>query len=233
MKRCSFLILLVVLSQSLLAQKFSASKYDFPDPVDTKTRDIAYQDRKIFEDEEGGVYVRNDFPAGRVNDFQRLSHNLYELSIKPENQPINMSPWYAFKIWSKEKKRIWVQFTYEHGQHRYIPKLSKDGDSWEPVGEEQFTFVKEGSAVMNIEVSADTLWVAAQEIMDSRRVGDWCEALATDARVGFATVGKTTKGRDLFFMDINNGKTRKKDIVAIISRQHPPEVTGFLALQAF
>jgi hypothetical protein len=37
----------------------------------------------------------------------------------------------------------------------------------------------------------------------------------------------------LFYMDINNGKVKKKDIIAIFSRQHPPEVTGFKAMQSF
>jgi hypothetical protein len=233
MKRTFIFLLLGLLTFPALPQKFKATTYEFPDPVDTRTREIAYQEKKIFGNEETGVYVRNDFPAGRVNNFQHVNGNLFELKIEPENHPINMSPWYAFKIWSTEKKRIWVQFTYEHGVHRYIPKLSSDGETWQPIDEEHFTFVQEGSAVMNIEVSADTLWVAAQEIMDSRRVGAWCKELAADDRISFAIAGQSARGRDLFFMDINNGKTKKKDIVAIISRQHPPEVTGFLALQAF
>ena len=233
MKRSLTILLLGLFVLPTLAQKYKATTYDFPDPVDTKTREITYQEKKIFTDEETGVSVRNDFPAARVNDFQHVRGNLFELKIEPENHPINMSPWYAFKIWSNEKKRIWVQFTYEHGVHRYIPKLSKDGETWKPIDQEHFTFITEGSAVMNIEVSADTLWVAGQEIMDSRRVGEWCEGLAKDERISFSVAGKSAQDRDLYFMDINNGKTKKKDIIAIISRQHPPEVTGFLALQAF
>lgn len=233
MKRLIILLLLGAIVLPALSQKYKATTYDFPDSVDTKSRQIAYQEKGIFGDEETGVYVRNDFPAARMNKFQHIRGNLYTIKITPENHPINMSPWYAFKIWSKEKKRIWVQFVYEHGVHRYIPKLSRNGDDWTPVDEDHFTFIEEGSAVMNIEVSADTLWVAGQEIMDSRRVGEWCRELAKDERISFAVAGQSAKGRDLFFMDMNNGKTKKKDIVAIISRQHPPEVTGFLALQAF
>ena len=233
MKRILFFLLLGFIVTPALSQKFKASTYDFPDSVDTSTREISYQEKKIYADAETGVYVRNDFPAARVNDFQHVRGELYSLRIEPENHPINMSPWYAFKIWSTEKKRIWIQFTYENGVHRYVPKLSSDGESWAPIDTEHFTFLQEGSAVMNIEVSADTLWVAAQEIIDSRRVKEWCAELATDDRVSFAVAGQSARGRDLYFMDINNGKTKKKDIVAIISRQHPPEITGFLALQAF
>jgi len=233
MKKSFLILLLGLLIIPAFAQKYKASTYNFPDSVDTETREIKYQAKKIFSDEETGVFVRNDFPAARVNDFGHVRGNLFELKIEPENHPINMSPWYAFKIWSNQKKRIWIQFTYTHGRHRYIPKLSVDGDNWTPIEEDHFTYVQGGSAVMNIEVSTDTLWVSAQEIMDSRKVADWCNELATDERIEFGVAGKSAQDRDLIYMDINNGKTKKKDVIAIISRQHPPEVTGFLALQAF
>jgi hypothetical protein len=233
MKKAFVFIVTLVFAIPLYAQNLKATPYDFPDPVDTKTREISLQERKIYADDENGVYASNNFPAARLNDFKRVTDKLYVLSIDPENTPINMSPWYAFKIWSKEDKNVWLHFVYTEGRHRYIPKLSKDGEHWTPIDNSNFTFIEDGSAIMNIDLSSDTLWVAAQEILDTRRVGDWCEDLAKDERVTFSTIGKSKKGRDMFSLDMNNGKTKKKDIIAIFSRQHPPEVTGFLALQAF
>ncbi len=227
------LLLALALSVPLYGQKLQATTYDFPDPVDTRSREIQYQEKKIFTDSIGGVSATNDFPAARLNDFQLVHGNLYVATIEPENTPINYSPWYAFKIWSAEKKDIWLQFVYTHAGHRYIPKLSYDGEHWQPVNFTRFTFLKGGNAVMNIAVSPDTLWIAAQEIMDAQRIGAWCEGLAKDERVTFSTIGKSKLGRDLFYMDFNNGKTKKKDIIVIFSRQHPPEVTGFKAMQAF
>ena len=233
MNRLLNILLALVLTLPSYAQKLQATTYDFPDPVDTRSREIKLQEQKIFVDTIGGVSATNGFPAARLNDFQLVHGNLYVATIEPENTPINYSPWYAFKIWSKEDKNIWLQFVYTHAGHRYIPKLSSDGEHWQPVALTQFTFLKGGNAVMNIDVSSDTLWVAAQEIMDSQRIGAWCRQLAGDDRVTFTTIGKSKLGRDLFYLDINNGKTKKKDIIVVFSRQHPPEVTGFKAMQAF
>ena len=233
MKKAINLMLALVFILPVTAQKLTATKYDFPQPVDTKTREIQLQEKKIYADDEGGVYATNNFPAARLNDFKRITDRLYTAVIEPENKPINMSPWYAFKIWSEEEKNIWVHFVYTEGRHRYIPKLSTDGENWSPIDNTDFTFIEDGSAIMNIDISSDTLWVAAQEIMDSQRVGKWCAELAKDERVTFSTIGESKQGRGLFYIDMNNGKTKKKDIIAVFSRQHPPEVTGFKALQAF
>jgi zinc carboxypeptidase len=227
------IFLALVVTVPVYAQNLRATNYDFPKPVDTKTREIQYQEKKIYADDEGGVYARNDFPGARLNNFERVNSRFYNVYINPENSPINNSAWYAFKIWSKEEKNIWLRFLYEGGKARYIPKLSKDGEHWQPIDSTHFTFVNDGSAMMNLDVSTDTLWVAAQEIMDSRRIAKWADEMAEDKRVKFSSIGKSKLGRDLFFMELKSGKSKGKDIIAVFSRQHPPEVTGFMAMQAF
>jgi len=233
MKQFIGVILALTITITGYAQILKASDHDFPKPVDTKTRAISYQVKQIFSDTIGNVFATNDFPAARLNNFKRIRGVLYTATIDPENTPINMSPWYAFKIWSEEDKNIWLHFVYPEGRHRYVPKLSTDGENWQPVNQTRFTFIEDGSAIMNLDVSADTIWVAAQEIKDSGRVGSWCKELSTDDRVTFSSIGKSKEGRDIYFLDMNNGKVKKKDIIAILSRQHPPEVTGYLAMQAF
>jgi predicted deacylase len=57
--------------------------------------------------------------------------------------------------------------------------------------------------------------------------------MAEDKRVSFSSIGESKLGRDLFFMDFKTGNGKKKDVIAVFSRQHPPEVTGFKAMQAF
>jgi hypothetical protein len=233
MKAIFNILLALVLSFPVYAQNLKATTYDFPDSVDTSSREIELQEKQIFSDDEGRVYATNNFPAARLNDLERVNGRFYNAIIKAENAPINNSAWYAFKIWSGEEKNIWIRFLYEGGSPRYIPKLSSDGENWQPIDSTRFTFVDDGSAMMNIDVSSDTLWVAAQEIMDSYRIGKWCEGLAEDKRVDFKSVGKSKQGRDLFYMDFKKGDGKKRDIIAVFSRQHPPEVTGFKAMQAF
>ncbi|MEN8250168.1 MAG: M14 family metallopeptidase [Bacteroidota bacterium] len=227
-------LVLIVVSPSYGQKVKQATTYDFPKPVDTQSREIQYQKKQIFSDTIGDVYATNDFPAARLNDFTRNTDQLYVATINPENTPINTSPWYAFKIWSKEEKNVWIQFVYpENGRHRYVPKLSNNGERWEPADNATFTFLEDGSAVMNVSISADTLWIAAQEILDSRRIGAWASELAKNEKVTLSTIGKSKAGRDLIHMDLNNGKTKKKEVIAIFSRQHPPEISGFKAMQSF
>lgn len=233
MKKVFNILLALIFTMPVYGQNKKATTYNFPNPVDTKSKEIKYQEKQVFSDEKGGVFATNNFPAARLNDFERVNGRFYNAKIYPENAPINNSAWYAFKIWSKEDKNIWVRFLYEDGNPRYIPKLSKDGEHWQPIDSTKFTFVDDGSAMMNIDVSSDTLWVAAQEIMDSHRVGKWAKQMAEDKRVSFSGIGKSKLGRDLFFMDFKIGNGKKKDVIAVFSRQHPPEVTGFKAMQAF
>ena len=233
MKRVANFLIILIFSIPTYAQKLKATTYDFPKPVDTKSREIQVQKKTIYADTINQVFATNNFPAARLNDFKLVRGNLYTALIEPENTPVNYSPWFAFKIWAQEDQNIWVHFIYHYAGHRYIPKLSFDGEHWQPIDNTSFTFIEDGSAIMNINVSADTLWVSAQEIMDSQRIGAWCQDLAKDNRVSFSSIGKSKLGRDMYFMDINNGKVKKKDIIAIFSRQHPPEVTGFKAMQSF
>lgn len=228
-----FLLVLIIAIPAFGQKEKKATTHEFPAPVDTQSREITYQEKQVFYDSIGEVCATNKFPAARLNNFERHRKGFYVAYINAENTPINQSPWYAFKIWSKSGKNIWVQFVYDYGGHRYIPKLSKDGENWKPIAKSDFTFLADGSAVMNINISSDTLWVSAQEIMDSGRITDWATGLASDDKVTMSTIGKSKAGRPLLHMDMNNGKTRKKDIIAIFSRQHPPEVTGFKAMQSF
>ena len=223
---------MLAVGSTVLAQRH-AQPYDFPDSVDTRDHPIQLQEKRLYSDTANQVFATNDFPAARLNNFELIRGNLYKVTIAPENTPINYSPWYAFKIWSTTHKDIWVQFVYTYAGHRYIPKLSHDGEHWQAAAPDDFTFLADGQAVVHLDVSPDTLWVAAQEITDTRRVATWLQGLSADERVTVDTIGQSKLGRPLLFMDIHTGKTRKKDIIAIFSRQHPPEVTGFQALQAF
>ena len=190
MKAIFNILLSLLFVLPVYAQKLTATSYDFPNPVDTKSKEIKFQERKVFSDDDGGVYASNDFPAARLNNFERVNSRFYNATIEAENLPINESAWYAFKIWSKEDKNIWIRFLYEEGEgHRYIPKLSTDGDHWQPIDSTHFTIVDDGSAMMNIDLSSDTLWVAAQELADSRRVAAWSTNFAKDDRVSFSAIG--------------------------------------------
>jgi cytosolic carboxypeptidase protein 6 len=127
---------------SLLAQD-SRPVFQGQEPareVDTSTRPIERQTKQTFAFEADGVYFSNEFDGARLNKIERTGENNYTIFIAPENEPVNMSPWYAFKVWSKRKKEISVKLTYpEYARHRYNPQISRDGREWKPLAAARIT----------------------------------------------------------------------------------------------
>lgn len=213
---------------------YDAKPYDFPNPVDTTTRPIELQEKKIFALEAQGVYADNQFDGARLNDFKYLGVGLFQATIAPENMPINPSPYYAFKIWSESSKQIRLELNYIDSRHRYEPKISKDGENWELLNPDFWTLAKDSvNAMLTLDISSDTLWVAAQEVQNSTHIRQWCKSKAQHVDVNFSSIGKSKLGRDLYLLDIHDGAIEKKDVIVILSRQHPPEVTGWFAMRAF
>lgn len=208
------------------------TEHTFPTAVDTQTKPIEYQVKKNYEVD--GIMATNDFPAGRLNDFTKLNDSTFQVTILPENEPINPSPWYAFKISSDAERVVYIKLNYPGHGHRYDPKISRDGESWEILDSTRIAYgEKKKDATIKLDLSRQTLWVAAQEIEDHRRVGEWIADMAKHRLVDSGSAGKSVKGRSLYYMNINKGESKKKPIIAIISRQHPPEVTGYLAMKPF
>ena len=77
------------------------------------------------------------------------------------------------------------------------------------------------------------MWLAAQEIQDHRRVGEWVKQIAKSNLVTHKSAGKSNLGRELYYLNLSKGSYIKKPTILIISRQHPPEVTGFLCMKSF
>ena len=206
--------------------------HEYAKPVDTQTKAIEIKEKGVFLID--GVGVSNNFPAARLNNFQRINDTLYAAFISPENAPINPSPWYAFKIWAKEARTLNVRLEYGDFWHRYDPKISEDGEQWKTLDANMVQLgVDSTSATLKLDIDKDTLWVAAQEIQDTKRVRKWVDSFQGNDLVTIGTAGKSAKGRPLLHMNITEGTNTKKPTILVISRQHPPEVTGFLAMKAF
>lgn len=225
--------ILFVFSSCKTTQTYQATSYPFPDPVDTETKQIRLQDKKVFNHPSFGLRARNDFPGARLNDFAKLNDSTLEITISAENEPINPSPWYAFKLWSKSKDDFYLRLHYINARHRYPPKLSLNGTTWEDLDSMKITLIDSTDILMNLSVGPDTLWVAGQEIMNSLQVKSWGEELAKHPDVKFSTIGSSKLGRPMYSLDIGPKSKRKKETIVLLSRQHPPEVTGFMALQSF
>lgn len=222
--------LIILLALGTTFQSFSqATTYDFPNPVDTKTKPIHRQVKTTYK--IGSLSIDNQFDGARLNGVTYVNDSTITLRVEPENTPINFSAWYAFRTWSEKQKNVTFKITYPTGfRHRYWPKYSSNGDDWEVMSED---FVQVGSdtasVTIKLAVGKDTTWVAAQPLETSSKVQSWCKDVAESELAEFFVIGKSGDGRDLIHLKIGKGKK----VVPILSRQHPPEVTGYYALKAF
>ncbi|MFK7951746.1 MAG: M14 family metallopeptidase [Ekhidna sp.] len=207
--------------------------------VSTLTVPIQLQHRGVF-DLGDGVFMTNDYLGARLNGVSKSNDSLISVLITPENSPINPSPWYGFKIWSETDRDIYLRLTYsENAFHRYYPKLSSDGKNWKSLdsanSQLKMKLVEEKelpiSLTMKISISKDTLWISAQELETSTTVNTWANDLMSKSFVSNSTIGESREGKPINLLKI--GKSDDKKMIMIISRQHPPEVTGFLAMKSF
>lgn len=210
--------------------------YDPPNSTDTRSKPINYQSRRTFK--LGDVYISNEFYGARLSDIRfdperRGEAGTYLIAtIAPENAPINQSPWYAFRIWSDKEQEITIKMVYPDGKHRYLPKLSTDGINWSSIPRYQYEHNrKEETAGITLTVSRQSLWVAAQELRTSREVYYWMDSLETFPFISGDTIGYSKLGKPLRAMKI--AATNEKNILIAMTRQHPPELTGQLAFDAF
>ncbi|MEL6925819.1 MAG: M14 family metallopeptidase [Bacteroidota bacterium] len=229
-----FYPLLGVLLFTVSCKSYQAQPFDFPNAVDTRTRPIELQQKKVYAFPAKGVSADNLFDGARLNDFQHVEGDLFRASVAPENAPINPSPWYAFRLSSNVPQTIRVELDYQLHRHRYWPKISHNGKDWTRLDSSQFQLAPDSvNATLTLPLGSDTLWVAAQEVHNSTNVRSWCATKARHPSVTLSSIGESKMGRELLMLDIGKGPAHEKDVIVILSRQHPPEVTGYLAMQAF
>jgi len=234
MGRCLFYCFVIILSSGCSVWKYRAD-YIEPNPrVDTRSKKISYQVKKTYSYNNGALEFDNLFAGARLNDCLQLNDSTFQITIMPENEPINSSPWYAYRLITSSRDDLWLKMTYRNAKHRYHPKISSDGDNWQKISDGRINLLNgDSTAIIQFTPTSDTSWIAAQEIINTSKVYYWCLQQSAIKAVRYNELGKSKLGRSLPVLDIYSGSKRKKPIVVILSRQHPPEVTGYYAMEAF
>lgn len=208
--------------------------------VDTSSRPTHKQWKGQWAFMDSTVFFSNEFEGARLNGLIMDSAHAFTALIAAENYPINPSPWYAFKVWSKTPLDIKIKLTYGHSYNRYYPKISEDGIHFTPVDSANVLHFSQREWGMDttarpleisLHVDETPRWIAAQELWPSARVNSWSDSLVTVAGGTPSVIGTSREERPLRMMEM--GSKEAKKAILIISRQHPPEVTGFLAMKSF
>lgn len=212
-----------------------AEESPFPDDAYTisATRSIADVERGTFTFDALGATVSNDFEGGRFSEAMAEGDTMLVLRLRPENAPINNSAWYAFRVWAPSPDTLTVRLSYEDGRHRYRPKMrTTDSQEWTLLSPDAISRDEEtGDAILRLPVGPDTVLVAGQEMRTSAYFEDWTGNLASRDDVTLRDFGTTPRGRPLRMLEAGAPDAQRH--VLFISRQHPPEVTGTMALVSF
>lgn len=180
-----------------------------------------------------GVTFSADFEAGKLDSCEVDENGTYVLSFLPEDKPINPSPWYYFSVTaagdssSKQAEKVDVVLTFDGYTPRYLPKVSYDQKSWKITA---FDTTEQGMT-LSLPVSKRPLYVAAQRPIPNSVYTNWLQQAEQDFAIKPFTIGKSTEGRTLSAFTLE--KPENTEWVIFVGRQHPPEVTGAVAMFSF
>ncbi len=133
---------------------------------------VALEARRTWE--FGEVHFSNDFPSGRLAACEQIGPGEFRAVVTPENQPINRSPWYAFKVWSERRQSILVCLTNTYSPLRGRPWLSREGTKWKRLDESAYTHSGTSQvATVRLKIGRRPVWVAAHEIIGLNELGKW------------------------------------------------------------
>lgn len=169
-----------------------------------------------------------DFDGASASACAVTGERAFTLLVTPEHAPpINPSPWYAFGYTATGDAPVMVTLRYLGAQHRYAPKWRAPGGEWRDLPAERAT---DGSSAA-IRLPAGEGVIAAQEIMTpadaSADLARWSAAMGAQPFV----LGHSHDGRPVEAIRI--GRADAPRLVILLGRQHPPEVTGAIAMRAF
>lgn len=173
------------------------------------------------------VTIAFDFPGAPPLACAITGARAFDLQVSPEHAPpINPSPWYAFRYEATGDAPVSVTLRYLESGHRYAPKLRTHG-AWRDIP----ASVSTDGKTARLDLPPGSGVVAAQELVTpadaAMALSRWSNA--TGAPV--FTLGTSHDGRRI--EAIRLGRADATRLVVLLGRQHPPEVTGAIAMEAF
>jgi zinc carboxypeptidase/carboxypeptidase M14-like protein len=188
---------------------------------------ILFIQQSVYACQFDNVTFEKNFEGGKLDRCSKQASNRYLLTITPENIPINNSPWYAFRVTSKDIQETIIDIKFEQGNFRYLPKISNDGKNWSRI---PFN-LRSGKLRLRVKTGPSPLWVAGQELIDNNFYKSWLKSISKLSGASVSRLGYSTEKREI--LQLTSESKKNKEWVIILGRMHPPEVTGALALFPF
>tara|TARA_R110001599_G_scaffold280864_2_gene482375 strand:- start:75839 stop:77089 length:1251 start_codon:yes stop_codon:yes gene_type:complete len=216
------------------SEEFTGFSYDPPNVTDTQDKKVHPQHRRIIGAGDPTVWVSNNFESARLSDFYAINDSTFEVYIEPENAPINNSPWYAFKIWSDSSRSAMIRLNYNNARHRYVPKISANDSTYSiDMAKTVYDSVSKTLA-FQIKLSKEPITVSAQPISNTKSYDDWLMKMSQHSFVSISEIGASKLGNPIKELTINETDPNSETgVLVIMSRQHPPEISGYFAARYF
>lgn len=181
--------------------------------------------------------IDKDFPTGAFARCTASGSKRFDLLIAPEDEgDINCSAWYAFRVTPLRAARITINLDYETCGHRYWPKTSTDGVNWTRVSPDDVKVEGERgarTAQIKLRTGDQPVFVAAQEILPPSVYEAWLDGFAAQPHFARKVLGQSAEQRDIEIVRIADPAATPRETVVLVGRQHPPEITGALAMFVF
>ena len=194
----------------------------------------ALQERRawVFADPAPTVTFDNQFSGARVNACTQIGPHEFKVLITPENEPINPSPWYAFRVKADAPLDISVHLVITTAKSRPRARMSTDGITWKRVPDVDWQGASGApECVLKLHVGPQPTWVASNHMIGNEQLWAWTDAMAKRPFAKASVIGESAAGRPLKMVEFNDGAP--PNYVIVIGRQHPPEVSGSVGLMRF
>lgn len=177
--------------------------------------------------------VDADFSAANMASCAIVDSRTVEIFLKPEDVPINISPWYAVRLTPNQPGDVRLVLRYEEHPHRYKPKVSFDGQAWSVLPDSRVDVKAAGFRVtLDLSLTDQPLFVSAQELFTNAAHNTWISTHASKDYVRASQIGASIEERPIYGM-WTDAELETPKTVMLVGRQHPPEVTGALAMTSF
>src|SRR5210317_1024771 len=178
----------------------------------------------------GTTLLDAHFDGGQLGSCNISDDGDFELILFPEDEPpINKSPWYAYRVSGRPGDRVTIQMQFHNGYARYWPKISLDGENWLELPPEQVIKGADDRMELTLQLQQARVWVAGGEILGREHYSRWLNLLENHEDVSTRLIGQSVQGRPIILAETAD----RPEFVLMIGRQHPPEVTGAIAMQTF
>lgn len=179
----------------------------------------------------GAFQVDDRFTGARRGDCEVIADDRVRLHIAREDEQVrNPSPWYAFKLTASRPQTVRVTLDYGDWKHRYVPKISRDGRTWNIAPDAVFEQRAENTLDLTLELPDTPVWIAAHPLILPADYESWLRGLARRSGARLTVAGESIEGLPIYRLESG---LDNDEVILLTGRQHPPEVSGAVAMVAF